>query len=181
MLDRRRFLIATLALTALPPLARAARQRDDDGLWVMVDGICSDIRHFTAQCTVTTCSACDALEVMDTLAASEVRHCFGLSRDSQFFLIEQMASELGYRLGYQGRHDYRDGALRHRLNGARGVLDALAPQLRDAGAAWTAPLARALPALVSDRSRGAEVELKVAAPRPPDSGGYLVSWCLHRV
>jgi hypothetical protein len=181
MLDRRRFLIATLALAALPPLARAARQRDDDGLWVVVDGACSDVRHFSAQCTATTGSACDAVQVMTTLAASEVRHCFGLGRDSQFFLIEQMAGELGYRLGYQGRHAYRDGTLLHQLIGAQGVLDTLAPQLRSAGAAWAVPLARTLPALVSDTSRSAEFELKLAAARPPDSGGYLVSWCLHRV
>ena len=180
MLDRRRFLIASLALAALPPLARAARLRDADGVSVVVDGACSDVRHFTAQCTVTTGSVCDAVQVMTTLAASEVRHCFGVSRDSQFFLIEQMASELGYRLGYQGSHAYRDGTLRHRLSGAQRVLDTLAPQLRSAGAAWAAPLARALPALISDRSRSAEVELKVAAARPPDSAGYLVSWCLHR-
>lgn len=180
MLDRRRFLIATVALAALPPLARAACQRDEDRLWVMVDGTCSDVRYFSAQCTMGTGSACDAMQAMTTLAASEVRHCFGLSRDSQFFLMEQMASEFGYSLGYQGTHDYRGGALRHRLIGARGVLDTLAPQLRSAGAAWAAPLARALPALVGDRSRSAEVELNVAAARPPDSGGYLVSWCLHR-
>lgn len=180
MIARRTFLQTALAVSVLPTLGWAAAPRCAAGLRVVVDGACGDGRSFAEQCGVAPRTGNDFSAVLATLMRDNSRACFGLTRNSQFFLIEQMAGALGYRLGYHGVHNYRDGGLRHYLSGARDRVDGLAQSLRPAGAAWAEPLAATMPALSHDRKRDRRAEVRGDASRPADNGGYLVSWCLHR-
>lgn len=180
MIGRRTFLQTALAASMLPTLSWAAAPRCVAGLCVIVDGACGDARSFAGRCGVAAQNGSDYSAVLAILMRDNTRTGFGLTRDSQFFLIEQMAGDFGYRLGYHGIHDYRDGGLRHRLTGARNRLSSLAPALRLAGAAWPAALATNMAALSDDTTRNARLEVQALAARPADSGGYLVSWCLHR-
>ena len=181
MISRRTFLHTALAASVLPTLRWAdAAPRYTAGLQVVVDGACSDARSFVEQCGVRPLIGSDTAALLATLLRDETRACFGLTRDSQYFLIEQMAGACGYRHGYHGVHDYRDGGLRHHLHGARDRIDGLAQALRDAGQAWAVPLAAAMPALARDSTRDTRIATRGDASRPADSGGYLVSWCLHR-
>ena len=174
MISRRTFLQPALAVSVLPTLSWAAAPRCAAGLCVVVDGACGAARSFAGQCAVAPRKGSDVSAVLTALMRDDSRACFGLTRDSQFFLIEQMAGAFGYRLGYHGVHDYRTGGLRHRLSGARKSVDRLAQALRVAGAACT------MPALSHHPTRDTRVEVRGDASRPADSGGYLVSWCLHR-
>lgn len=181
MISRRTFLQTALA-ASMPPMLTWAEPapRCAAGLCVVVDGACSDARSFVDQCGVAPLAGSDTSAVLATLMRDATRACCGLTRDSQYFLIEQMASGRGYRRGYHGVHDYRDGSLRHSLSGARERVDGLAQALQLAGAAWAVPLAAAMPTLSHDPTRDTRVEVHSDATRPADSGGYLVSWCLHR-
>jgi len=181
MLDRRTFIQASLVVAALPTMTLARTViTAEAGLYVVVDGVCGDARRFAAQCASAMPAASDALTVVAALARDDARRCFGLSRDSHYFVIEQMAADLGYRPGYHGVHDYRADGLRHQLTGARAIVNPLAEALARAGAAWTGALADALPSLTDDRGRDTRVDSRSDSARPADSGGYLVSWCLHR-
>lgn len=180
MISRRTFLQSALAVSLLPSLSWAVAPRCATGWWVVVDGACGDARSFARHCGVAPRMGSDISAVLATLMRDDRRACFGLTRDSQFFVIEQMAGALGYCLGYHGVHDYRDGGLRHCLHGASDRVNRLAQALRLAGAAWAEPLAATIPALSHDRTRDTLVEVRGDASRPADSGGYLVSWCLHR-
>ncbi len=181
MLDRRTFIKTTLLATALPALTLARPTLASKvGLCLVVDGSCRDARQFVDHCEVTPLSVSDAAQVLTVLARDDVQRGFGLTRDSHFFLIEQMAGALGYRVGYHGVHDYRDGSLRHTLSGAHDLVDGLAQAFSVAAADWAVPLASAVPALNRDVTRTARIEVRGNSPRPVDSGGYLVSWCLHR-
>ena len=180
MISRRTFLQSALAVSVMPTLSWAAAPRCAAGLCVVVDGACGDARCFVGQCGEAPLKGSDISAVLARLMRDDSRACFGLTRDSHYFLIEQMAGALGYRLGYHGVHDYRDGGLRHCLSGARDRVDGLAQAVRVAGAAWAEPLAASMPALSYDATRDTRVEVRGDAIRPADSGGYLVSWCLHR-
>ena len=180
MLCRRTFLKAALAVSVLPTLTWAAAPRRERGLCVVVDGRCGDARSFIDCCALAPLAASDTAAVLAALMRDGTRTCCGLTRDSQYFLIEQMAGAHGYRVGYHGVHDYRDGSLRHQLSGACEPLHGLAHALRGAGPAWALPLAAAMPALSYHNTRDTRIEVLSDATRPADSGGYLVSWCLHR-
>ncbi len=180
MLCRRTFLKAALAVSVMPTLISAAAPRRELGMFVVVDGRCGDARSFIDCCAMAPLPASDTAAVLAALMRDSTRTCCGLTRDSQYFLIEQMAGAHGFRVGYHGVHDYRDGSLRHQLSGAREPIDGLAHALRDAGPAWAVPLAAAMPALSHHNTRDTHVEVLSDAPRPADSGGYLVSWCLNR-
>lgn len=181
MISRRGFLKVTLAAGVMPALAHADTLAGGDRLLaIVVEPACADMREFLATSTQPVLRTANAGALMDALGATPLRRCFGLSCDSQFFLVEQMAAALGYRLAYHGVHDYRDGRLRHQLTGARAAVDELAQAFAQSGAAWSTALAHALPQLARTRARGSQAIVVSDTPRPTDSGGYLVSWCLHR-
>ena len=181
MIDRRSFLKVTFAASVAPSASQSALAScADPALAVVVDPACADARQFSAHCASPALSAADPSALMEVLAQEPLRRCFGFGSDSQFFIIEQMAAALGYRLGYHGVHDYRDGRLRHQLTGARAALDELAQSFSLTTTQWTMALARALPSLTRSHTRNTQVAITSNTLCPADSGGFLVSWCLHR-
>jgi hypothetical protein len=181
MLDRRTFIKSTLCASALPALTQArGRLAGDERLRVVSNGACGDTRRFVGHCAQPPFTLVAPAQAVSELADDSVQHAFGLTPDSDYFVIAQMAAALGYRVGYHGVHDYRAAQLQHVLTGSPQLVDALAQTFDVAGTDWATHLASAVVAISHDSSRGARVTVCGGSPRPADSGGYLVSWSLHR-
>jgi hypothetical protein len=180
MPDRRSFIKTSLLAGGLPiaavlPMAHA----DGTTIRTLVDPTCSDARAF-ARAHGTTASTLDRVYHDGAFVAAHAQCWFGLTRDSDYFIMTQRAAEHGYRAGYVGVHDYRDGSLRHTLRGARQLLVLLGAAITAAPARWPQILAHALPLLAASDHADQHLNLRSAITRPADSGGYLVSWCLRR-
>ena len=180
MLDRRGFLKASLLSGSLPTLGLLPNALANGiDVRTIIDGACTDVRSFAVASGAIACGA-DAAQLFSEFARDGAQCWFGLTRDSHYFIIEQLAVGYGYRGGYLGVHDYRNGALRHTLRGAHHTLPVLASAMAAATANWTQTLAAAVPLLAATTTRDHHLELRTAVTRPADSGGYLVSWCLQR-
>lgn len=103
---------------------------------------------------------------------------FGLTRDSDFFVLEHTAAQMGFSLHYRGVHDFRETALLHEIDAPHTVALPLAKHLQQAQEAWPQMLAGALPLIA--QADGPQTRTKVAVPAvyQPEESGYLMSWML---
>lgn len=179
MLNRRNFIKTSVLAGALPALtAMPFSHANDPAILTISDGACSAMRAF-ARARGTPVYGVDAAHRGGAFAANKAHYWCGLTRDSDYFILAQLAARHGYRSAYVGVHDYRDGTLHHRFRGAHHALVLLSAAITTAPAQWPQLLAHAVPLLVAGETSDQQIELRSALTRPADSGGYLVSWCLH--
>ena len=184
MPTRRTFLQASMAATFALPAARVAASAP--ALLpprIAVDRHCADTALFAAQCADVVSIGDDPAAVLSALSDQHSGRdpVFGLSRASQQFLIEHLAGEHGYRVVYRGVHDYRSGSLRHALSGPAALMPGFAHALRTSAAQWPVMLAGGVSLLARSTAIEHTSRIAGAVPRPADSAGYLVSWCLRPV
>ena len=188
MLTRRTFLQTTTLALAVPAanklhatLTTPAAVR----LQVITDHACRDGRLFhRALPALAARLDVDAGAYLQSITAGLARHdidrLLGLTRNSDFILLSQTAYEHGYRLVYQGQHQYLDGSVRHILSADREVVEEVAVALADRGSDWPLALARALPRLTQSGGQAARAVTRAPAMRPADSQGFLLSWVFAR-
>ena len=189
MLTRRVFLQNTLSsAAALPLLANAGGVVTGQGInsagkvLIFSEESCTDSRAFSRSLPVRSLNAdpsVQLLELKDSFAAGEFDSVMGLTRNSNYFLIDQIAIREGYFTVYKGVHDYQPDGLIHELHGDPALVSTLAGHLALSDAQWAPALARASGALCVCRALEGMQRVATDIPRPKDSPGYLVSWVLQ--
>lgn len=153
--------------------------------WVVASGLCADSRSFRRELH----GAADSLdfgadEFVQTLAGvvgrSDCALVVGLSRDSDFVLVTQLAFEGGLALCFKGEHRYRDDLLEHRLEGDEETVRLLIKRLWGSGRGWAASLAQVLSTIPLAPGGTGATRLQIQLGRPEDSAGHLVSWGFGR-
>ncbi len=103
---------------------------------------------------------------------------FGLTRDSDFFVLEHTAAQRGFSVHYRATHDFRGAALVHDIDAPHAVALPLSTSLQQARAAWPQMLASALPLIAQAQGTLTRAKTTVAATYNRADSGYLVSWML---
>lgn len=103
---------------------------------------------------------------------------FGLTRDSDFFVLEHTAGQRGFSVHYRAIHDFRGVALIHEIDAPHAVALPLSTSLQQARAAWPQMLAGALPLIARAEGTLTRAKTTVAATYNGADSGYLVSWML---
>lgn len=188
MLTRRTFLQTTTLVLAVPAAHKvhaALTHPYSDRLQVISDHACRDGRLFhSALPELAARLDVDAGAYLQAIAADLDQHncerLLGLTRNSDFILLSQTAYEHGYRLVYQGQHQYLDGSVRHILSAGREIVEEVANALAARGRDWPLALARAVPRLAQSGGQEARAVSGAATMRPGDSQGFLLSWAFVR-
>lgn len=120
-------------------------------------------------------------KLQDSVRSEKGRRVFGLTSNSNRFLIEQTLAPLGYRRTYSGEHRYKDDRLSHTFDGPHSSLERVVSGVTDSGSNWAAFLANSLEEFVAHDKLGGRMSVDVAARRPINSTGFLCSWLLQRV
>ncbi|NKB35747.1 MAG: hypothetical protein GKR93_01070 [Gammaproteobacteria bacterium] len=180
MLSRRVFLLSAFAVSGLPLLTSVASSTGYSSKKVLVlsENGCSDSSAFASCLPVKPIEADPSLllqELDKSLREKEYEFVFGLSRDSNFVLIEQYAQQNAYRLHYHGSHQYQRNTLTHSVRGNKEILESLSSQL-SGNESWTSVLGQ-IPTL-SDYADESMLSGKIESIRsaPANSSGHLVSW-----
>lgn len=103
---------------------------------------------------------------------------FGLTRDSDFFVLEHTAAQRGFSVHYRATHDFRGAVLVHEIDAPQAVALSLNTSLERAGAAWPQMLASALPLIARAQGALTRTRTTVATSYNGADSGYLVSWML---
>ena len=186
MSTRRGFLISTLAVAAVPVVARSGMLGTAPVVRVITESICADTSSFAQRFGIGSCvSGGDPAEFLfdleRELSNNKLDFIFGLTRSSTQFLVEQIAIPHGYRLTYHGHHRYTDQQLIHTLNGSRKSIDVAAQRLKINTDSWASDLADTVEVLQSSDKLTQQYEFKTARELPSDSSRHLVSWLLKLV
>lgn len=105
----------------------------------------------------------------------------GLTRDSDYFVLEHSAAELGFTPLYKGIHDFRGELMRHKITAPEPLAPAVAETLAHAQGSWPKQLARVIPDLVLAGGDAQSAEAVSTEPYQSSESGYLVSWVLKAV
>lgn len=150
---------------------------------VLSENSCSDTNIFSA-CLASTRIESDPgpilLEMENSFREAEYEFVFGLSRDSNFVLIEQYAQASAYQLCYHGTHRYDANNLSHSFRGNRETANYLSEHIFKQGRQWAEVISQ-IPAISKhdDALMLSEV-LVTKQSRPAKSPGHLVSWLFKR-
>lgn len=169
----------------LPVATRASTAEISSTLRVVSEASCRDTRRFASEFAPDPSipgvdPARLLFDLQRELRRGVLHAVFGLSKDSNAFLIEQAAAAHGYHSVFRAEHRYTAQGLCHRLKGSRPALDALQSRLVRAREGWAGALPDPWDLLSEDAADTACRHITVSAARPADSGGYLVSWLLRR-
>ena len=127
MLNRRRFMQFTALSVALPTDASARQMPLTDPLPPNVRVLSSAGLTDCVAFTNALPGACEMLgsdpgEIVQDLCSSPSLQgtavLMGLTRNSDFMLLSQIAMENGMRLVFHGEHRYGQGRVQHRLSGS---------------------------------------------------------------
>jgi hypothetical protein len=103
---------------------------------------------------------------------------FGLTRDIEYLLLQQIGLEQGFRPIYRAAHTFRDGHTEHQLHASPEVATALASRLQPADRQWSAALAGAVDLVGESTHLGEPVALRTADAHADRAD--LVSWAMRR-
>lgn len=134
MIERRDFIKLALGAALAPRVLQAAGGAALTP--VVVDRRSALIASFLAQCHVPARLIDGPLEVIDTLTRGGLDGVFGVTRDSCFFVIREMATACGYRLAYHGVHEGGGSAVMHASSGDEPWLASFTSSLERSAAAW---------------------------------------------
>ncbi|MEE2982776.1 MAG: hypothetical protein VX929_05725 [Pseudomonadota bacterium] len=185
---RRAFLQSSLIALGLPLSAslKPGIFSEERRLRVVTDTVCDDTRRFATMCgrhveaiDVDPSRCLSSLE--DDFRAHRIDLVFGLSFDSNRFLVEQIALQYAFRRDYLGMHDFRSGRFSHRLEGHGRFVDALGDAVETNPASWIEAMASSLSLLSSPDSTEKAQSTGIAPAQGTGSAAYLVSWSLRRV
>lgn len=204
MLTRRSFLkttlatsavVATTGATAAVALQSALIDTAEVPVLIFADGSYGQTSEFSAALSIDSNAASkltppsyidkDVLEQLNEVEAfcqtTPQGVLMGLTRDSDFFILEHTAAQHGFRLHYKGVHDFRDEAMRHEITAPDTLAPALAETLAQAKHTWPQQLARVVPEIIEAQGQAGNAEALAALNYRNDEPGYLVSWILKAV
>lgn len=191
MLTRRIFLQSSVLSLTIPAGNRVSASAINSLLMpvrVITANACADSRRFMNSLPVLSAAVdCYEGENLHTIA-SAIEHCdctalAGLTRQSEFILLSQIAYEHGFERVYTGTHLYQQTGLQHHLQADRNLVGKLASSLEKEKQAlsWAENLAHCIPEFIQSTGLTAESTIHSPVNRPADSPGYLVSWAFRKV
>ena len=185
MLSRRVFLLSAFAVPGLSMLQRMtmASEREPAKVLVLSENSCEDTQVFSSYLPATQIEA-DPSSILQDLDNSfrqrEYEFVFGLSRDSNFVVVEQYAQSSSYSLAYHGVHKYDVDGMSHSLKGNKEVLESVSTQLVKTAGHWTRAISQ-IPALSNYQDRQLCSRLSNTVGSCSAEGpGQLVSWLFIR-
>jgi len=185
MLSRRIFLLSSFAVPALSLLQRTALGEDllSSKVLVLSENNCVDTNAFSTclpASYIETDPSSILLELDRGFREGEYELVFGLTRDSNFVLVEQYAQAASYRLHYQGIHQYNARGLSHKLTADKNVVAELTNQIQIETENWTRTIGR-VPVLSSyENPLLVSADLQTDVHCPLHGPGQLVSWLFKR-
>ena len=185
MLSRRVFLLSTFAVPGLSVFQRRVMSSELQSAKVLVlsENNCADTKAFSTYLPSTQIDK-DPSSILQELDSGfrqgKYDFVFGLSRDSNYILIEQYAQVSSYYLSYHGIHKYKTRGMSHALRGNKDLIANLSAQLNRNAEHWTSVISR-IPGLSNYQDRQMCSEASNTAHNCPEQGpGQLVSWLFIR-
>jgi hypothetical protein len=184
MYTRRGFLLSSAAVMAGPTLLHA--EPPGRGTRVVIDSSSPEgdlfSQYFRIPATTIDLDPLSVLtELNSELANHEVDTIYALTRGSNRFLIEQLATSNGYRVMYAGEHQFGDGQIAHKLKGAPPSLDDFVEHIARARVNWPVEIARLLESRKLNDEATTNNHRIVEAHVPAGRVGQLCSWILQKV
>lgn len=185
MLSRRVFLVSAFAVPGLSLLQRTAAGETSDPSRILVisENTCPDTSAFALHLP-SRCIEADPgsilLELDRSFREGEYDLVFGLTRDSNYILIEQYAQASAYQLRYHGTHRYNASGLSHTLLASNEVVRNVLNLINNDAGDWARVITN-IPVLSDYRDRKMVSEvLNTEHNCPKQSPGQLVSWLFKR-
>ncbi len=101
----------------------------------------------------------------------------GLTRSSDFFVLEQVAKDFGFYARYSASHRHTGNIIAHEVSASAGAAEHIASSLKDAGEHWPQWLAGNIGTLSHGHSQSTTVINQVVVPNVARQE-FLVSWIL---
>ena len=193
MLTRRAFLKTTLAasatLSSTALLALQSRQQNlsDAPFLIFADETNAQAATFSSALASTPSYihrdvTAQLAEVESFCKEQPKGVLFGLTRDSDFMVLEQAAMGHGFSVHYKGIHDFRNTQMRHQVQAPQSFARTLASAMQEAQYDWPRQLANAAPLIAAMHSKNATdqsvEEALVSLEYRNGDPGYLVSWMM---
>lgn len=185
MFTRRVFLQSAFALSGLSLWRNAfpGLITGSSHILVIAEDSCPDTQSF-AQCLPANHIGLDPAQLLTDIEGgiktAEYDAVFGLTRDSNYVLLEQTVRASSYRLYYEGRHRYSATGLLHRLTADKVLIRELKTQIEANADDWVKTITQIPATLNHDRQNLIRDEIQTKTPCPDTSPGYLVSWLFVR-
>lgn len=188
MLSRRTFiksaLASNIALLATPSLAlqQVLASSQDIPLLVFADDHALNSKHFISNVEDKNSNLdLDIGQHFDLLRKfckeSPNGQITGLTRDSDFFVLEQVAKDFGFYTQYSATHRYANDTLVHEVSTSKESAELIASSLKNAKAQWPQWLANNMRILPRGNSEFITSKTQLSLP-DADQHDFLVSWSL---
>jgi hypothetical protein len=102
----------------------------------------------------------------------------GITRDSDFFVLQQLAVKHGYHTAYSATHTVSNNTLEHRVTSSTKKAPLLAQALGNAGTKWPTWLADNLATLQNTTVANSTASSQTQSLSQADDNHVLVSWLL---
>ncbi len=186
MLSRRGFIVCASSVVVLPAdWASDADRRCGPSSVIAIAHEDPDCRHFPdpfapGERRVHIDDGAYLQNVSAMLDEGTSHAIVGLTRDSEFVILQHLAAERGFRRTYLGRHHYQEDGLHHTLSAEGSIPNRLAAMLSANPGEWGRALGANISLIVSSRDEGNTRAVSTQRPRPVGSAGYLVSWAFRK-
>ena len=189
MLTRRTFikstLVANIALIAPTSMALTAikNEQGEQPLLIFADENSSNASLFSKQ--FSEAEARISLDIglhFDTFNAfcreNPNGWVSGITRDSDFFVLQQLASQHGYHTAYSATHTVSNNTLAHQVTSSAEKAPLLAQALSNAGEKWPTWLANNLATLQHATAADNTANSQIQSISQAGDNHVLVSWLL---
>jgi hypothetical protein len=195
MLTRRAFLKTTIAATAAVGSATSVALQsnrhniDQIPLLIFTDNSDPKVKLFSGSLATSLVSEISCIdkdvatqigEVTDFCHRNPEGLLYGLTRDSDFFVLEHTAAQQGFSLHYKGVHDFRAELMRHQVDAPRGIAGPLINAFKQAEDKWPEVLGGAAQLIAASGGNIIAEETLVALDYSTGDPGYLVSWMMKK-
>ncbi|MBV1951708.1 MAG: hypothetical protein KUG64_05890 [Cycloclasticus sp.] len=188
MLTRRTFiksaLASNVALLATPShaLQLALDNNQDKPLLVFADERALNAKEFISQVNDQKENLdLDIGQHFDVLTKfckeSPHGHIAGLTRDSDFFVLEQLAKDHGFYVNYSATHSYDGQTLTHEITAPKEPANLIATALKNAADQWPNWLAKNMHSLPQSHQAMITTKRQLTVPNTQQHN-FLVSWSL---
>lgn len=184
MLTRRGFLLSAFSVSSLSLLPKAGITISSPNVLVVSEETCADTRDFVTHLPTELLGDDPAvlIQKLETdLPLQTYDIIFGLTRDSNYFLIDQYLALSAYKPVYEGRHRYSKMSLMHEIRADKNTSAFLKERIQMKPERWTESLSQVPPLVFYSESSTDSMSIRVSCECPHDSPGQLVSWMYKRI
>ena len=104
----------------------------------------------------------------------------GLTRVSDFFVLEQVAKDYGFYVQYSGTHTYKDNTLTHEISSSNEYAELIALSLKNANELWPQWLAKNMRIFPRRNEENITIKSQLTISNTAQHD-FLVSWSLSSI